>query len=134
VDAVGLVQRSLPFTTSNTIVRTFRQALSLDERRAKYKANLWNRPPKLREERLCDTPAPMSPWERSVSPMPMPMPEPEPDPDDDDMDPDKKHKRWPTEKEEKILGLYEQLYAEREERPTDVEEVWFAVGPQIYSV
>jgi uncharacterized protein (DUF2235 family) len=34
----------LPFTASNTIVRTFRHAVSLDERRAKFKANLWNRP------------------------------------------------------------------------------------------
>src|ERR1700733_9234994 len=40
VDAVGLFPRRLPFTTSNTIVKTFRHALSLDERRAKYKANL----------------------------------------------------------------------------------------------
>jgi len=43
---VGLVPKRLPFTTSNTIVRTFRHALSLDERRAKFKANLWNRPNK----------------------------------------------------------------------------------------
>jgi hypothetical protein len=44
VNSVGLVPRRLPFTTSNTIVRTFRHAVSLDERRAKFKANLWNRP------------------------------------------------------------------------------------------
>lgn len=44
VNSVGLIPRRLPFTTSNTIVRTFRHALSLDERRAKFKANLWNRP------------------------------------------------------------------------------------------
>lgn len=44
VCSVGLVPKRLPFTTSNTIVRTFRHALSLDERRAKFKANLWNRP------------------------------------------------------------------------------------------
>ena len=42
--SVGLIPRRLPFTTSNTIVRTFRHAVSLDERRAKFKANLWNRP------------------------------------------------------------------------------------------
>ena len=34
----------MPFTTSNSVVRTFRHAVSLDERRAKFKANLWNRP------------------------------------------------------------------------------------------
>ncbi|KAH6909129.1 hypothetical protein BKA70DRAFT_1277545 [Coprinopsis sp. MPI-PUGE-AT-0042] len=44
VDSVGMIPKRLPFTTSNTSVRTFRHALSLDERRAKFKANLWNRP------------------------------------------------------------------------------------------
>jgi uncharacterized protein (DUF2235 family) len=69
VNSVGLIPRRLPFTTSNTIVKTFRHAsesictyardatdffvfvfvfvlltVSLDERRAKFKANLWNRP------------------------------------------------------------------------------------------
>lgn len=44
VSSVGLIPRRLPFTTSNTIVCTFRHAISLDERRAKFKANLWNRP------------------------------------------------------------------------------------------
>jgi len=44
VNSVGLIPRRLPFTTSNTIVHTFRHAVSLDERRAKFKANLWNRP------------------------------------------------------------------------------------------
>ncbi|KIM49864.1 hypothetical protein M413DRAFT_438988 [Hebeloma cylindrosporum] len=44
VNAVGLIPRRLPFTTSNTVVKTFRHAVALDERRAKFKANLWNRP------------------------------------------------------------------------------------------
>ncbi|PSR72079.1 hypothetical protein PHLCEN_2v12060 [Hermanssonia centrifuga] len=44
VCSVGLIPRRLPFTTSNTSVRTFRHAVSLDERRAKFKANLFNRP------------------------------------------------------------------------------------------
>ncbi|KAJ3818280.1 hypothetical protein F5880DRAFT_1685007 [Lentinula raphanica] len=42
VNSVGLVPHRLPFTTSNTLVKTFRHAVSLDERRAKFKANLWN--------------------------------------------------------------------------------------------
>ena len=46
VNSVGLIPRALPFTTSNTVVNTFRHAISLDERRAKFKANLWNRPQK----------------------------------------------------------------------------------------
>jgi uncharacterized protein (DUF2235 family) len=44
VDSVGIVPKRLPFSTSNTIVKTFRHAVALDERRAKFKANLWNRP------------------------------------------------------------------------------------------
>lgn len=51
VNSVGFIPKRLPFTTSNTIVRTFRHAISLDERRAKFKANLWNRPNQ-NEERL----------------------------------------------------------------------------------
>ncbi|KAK1221590.1 hypothetical protein PQX77_015603 [Marasmius sp. AFHP31] len=45
VSSVGVVMtRSLPFTNSNTSIRTFRHALALDERRAKFKANLFHRP------------------------------------------------------------------------------------------
>jgi hypothetical protein len=44
VDSVGIFPKRLPFTTSNGIVRTFRHAVSLDERRSKFKTNLWNRP------------------------------------------------------------------------------------------
>ena len=49
VNSVGLIPRRLPFSTSNTVVCTFRHAVSLDERRAKFKANLWNRPEKKEE-------------------------------------------------------------------------------------
>ena len=49
VNSVGLIPRRLPFTTSNTVVNTFRHALSLDEHRAKFKANTWNRPSKEEE-------------------------------------------------------------------------------------
>ncbi len=44
VDSVGVVPKRLPFTTSNTIIRTFRHAVSLDERRVRFKQNIWNRP------------------------------------------------------------------------------------------
>lgn len=40
-----LLSRNLPFTDSNTAIRTFRHALSLDERRAKFRPNLYHRPP-----------------------------------------------------------------------------------------
>jgi hypothetical protein len=42
VCSVGLVPHTLPFTASNTAVRYFRHAISLDEHRAKFKANHWH--------------------------------------------------------------------------------------------
>jgi len=39
VCSVGLVPHKLPFTASNTAIRYFRHAISLDEHRAKFKAN-----------------------------------------------------------------------------------------------
>ncbi|KAG8900190.1 hypothetical protein FRB99_006190 [Tulasnella sp. 403] len=44
VASVGFFGRHLPFTSSNTIIRTFRHALALDEHRAKFKPNPWHRP------------------------------------------------------------------------------------------
>lgn len=44
VCSVGLISRRLPFVSSNKCIRYFRHAVSLDERRAKFKANLYNRP------------------------------------------------------------------------------------------
>ncbi|KAI0640161.1 hypothetical protein C8Q77DRAFT_1044697 [Trametes polyzona] len=44
VCSVGAIPHRLPFTSSNTAIRTFRHAVSLDERRAKFKANTYNRP------------------------------------------------------------------------------------------
>lgn len=38
--SLGL-NRFLPFTTSNTTIKTVRRALALDERRARFKANVW---------------------------------------------------------------------------------------------
>lgn len=44
VASVGLMMsRHLPFTQSNHIICTFRQALSLDERRAKFQPNVYHR-------------------------------------------------------------------------------------------
>ncbi|KAK7037246.1 hypothetical protein VNI00_011237 [Paramarasmius palmivorus] len=46
VGSVGLIMtRTLPFTNANKGIKTFRHALSLDERRAKFKPNLFHRPP-----------------------------------------------------------------------------------------
>lgn len=46
VNAVGLIPHRLPFTSSNSSIKTFRHAVSLDEHRAKFKANLYNLPTK----------------------------------------------------------------------------------------
>ncbi|KAI0801922.1 hypothetical protein BC629DRAFT_153777 [Irpex lacteus] len=44
VASVGLLMsKTLPFTTTNTTIKTFRHALSLDERRAKFLPNLYHR-------------------------------------------------------------------------------------------
>ncbi|KAG8732832.1 hypothetical protein FRC11_010666 [Ceratobasidium sp. 423] len=43
VNSVGLIPHELPFAKSNYVVRYFRHAVSLDERRSKFKDNLWGR-------------------------------------------------------------------------------------------
>ncbi|KAF8907396.1 hypothetical protein CPB85DRAFT_1254318 [Mucidula mucida] len=44
VSSVGVVMgRTLPFTSSNKSIKTFRHALSLDEHRARFKPNLYHR-------------------------------------------------------------------------------------------
>ncbi|KAF7791081.1 hypothetical protein EIP86_002042 [Pleurotus ostreatoroseus] len=65
VSSVGLIPRTLPFTASNTSIKTFRHAVSLDEHRAKFKANLFNRPQQF-EERLGTQPGDMPNPEDSV--------------------------------------------------------------------
>ena len=50
-DTVGSVNTPVPFTTSNNI-RTFRHALSLDERRAKFKTNVWIKHANTEESKL----------------------------------------------------------------------------------
>ncbi|KAG6902608.1 hypothetical protein C0995_014214 [Termitomyces sp. Mi166 len=45
VASVGVIAgRTLPFTNSNKAIKTFRHALSLDERRAKFKPNYYHHP------------------------------------------------------------------------------------------
>ncbi|KAJ3836743.1 hypothetical protein EV361DRAFT_951281 [Lentinula raphanica] len=42
VGSVGIIPKRLPFTSSNTSVRYFRHALSLDEHRARFVPSLWD--------------------------------------------------------------------------------------------
>ncbi|KAH7886367.1 hypothetical protein F5I97DRAFT_1937223 [Phlebopus sp. FC_14] len=44
VNSVGVIPHRLPFTKANDNIRYFRHAMSLDERRARFKVNHWNRP------------------------------------------------------------------------------------------
>ncbi|KAJ2917307.1 hypothetical protein MD484_g3094, partial [Candolleomyces efflorescens] len=44
VGSIGFRSEELPFATSTTFVKTYRHAISLDERRAKFQANQWNEP------------------------------------------------------------------------------------------
>ncbi|KAG5648766.1 hypothetical protein DXG03_000114 [Asterophora parasitica] len=104
VNSVGLIPRRLPFTTSNTIVRTFRHAVSLDERRAKFKANLWNRPTPQEAALGVDGQKPDAP--------PVARRQTE------------LKKRKPTR--ENTLRAMETKYSGAADRPTDIEEVWFA--------
>ncbi|CAE7192828.1 unnamed protein product [Rhizoctonia solani] len=43
VNSVGIIPRELPFAKTNHLIRVFRHAVALDERRAKFKANMWGR-------------------------------------------------------------------------------------------
>ncbi|KAJ3867251.1 hypothetical protein EV359DRAFT_78738 [Lentinula novae-zelandiae] len=46
VASVGVIAtKTLPFTSNNSSIKTFRQALSLDEHRARFKPNLFHREP-----------------------------------------------------------------------------------------
>ncbi|KAG5638610.1 hypothetical protein H0H81_011500 [Sphagnurus paluster] len=96
VNSVGLIPRRLPFTTSNTIVRTFRHALSLDERRSKFKANHCHVPTEEEAQRGTDAAEqPPTVQRKPVKP--------------------RKH-----------LTKLERTHAVRPDKKTDVLEVWFA--------
>ncbi|RXW17941.1 hypothetical protein EST38_g7910 [Candolleomyces aberdarensis] len=44
VGSIGFKPAGLPFASCKTFIKTFRHAVSLDERRAKFQVNLWNEP------------------------------------------------------------------------------------------
>ncbi|KAL1951077.1 hypothetical protein VTO73DRAFT_226 [Trametes versicolor] len=46
VASVGFIPHTLPFTSSNRSIRVFRHAVALDERRARFQANLYRYPKK----------------------------------------------------------------------------------------
>jgi len=145
VDSVGIIPKRLPFTTSNTIVRTFRHAVALDERRAKFKANLWNRPND--QEVKLGLHAKGHPLVREQS-----FDEP---PHEDNRDrkngyetrrtkstgefifgsSNKQKKKMVLKEDErdKELNVLERIYSEMSDKVTDIEEVWFAVRYSMFS-
>ncbi|KAF9445122.1 hypothetical protein P691DRAFT_676292 [Macrolepiota fuliginosa MF-IS2] len=108
VNSVGIIPRRLPFTTSNTAVRVFRHAVSLDERRAKFKQNTWNRPTS-NEQQLADsdrvhTGTGLDPRHHAAH----------------------HNHQEDSSKKKKNLKQLEREYSEVLADPTDVEEVWFS--------
>ena len=110
VCSVGLIPHTLPFTSANGAIKTFRHALSLDEHRAKFKANHYQWPT---EEEM----------KRGVQPGEMP----------------KAGQRGPATKSKSGLGSIKRTNSQVEEEherefsaadghnsKTDVLEVWFA--------
>lgn len=140
VDSVGIIPKRLPFTTSNTIVRTFRHAVSLDERRAKFKANLWNRPTAFEAKLGKETK--LAPLERVET-----FDEPPEDPKEHirhgnpkvrskstgDIS-KQKRKVLKEDEHERALNQLERVYSESSGHETNIEEVWFAVCPFFFRV
>ncbi|THU90431.1 hypothetical protein K435DRAFT_841472 [Dendrothele bispora CBS 962.96] len=126
VDSVGIIPKRLPFTTSNTIVRTFRHALSLDERRAKFKANLWNRPIG-NEADLGTTPRPRSIQLSEESDHEEEKPRLSRHSSSHERDRSRPTFGWVSE-DDQMQSSFEEHFASKHalNTPTDVEEVWFA--------
>ena len=49
---MGIIPRSYPYTSVNYAVKTFRHALALDERRARFRPNVWTEPTLDRQQDL----------------------------------------------------------------------------------
>ena len=52
VSSVGLIPRTHPYTSINYSVKCFRHALALDERRARFRPNVWGEQTLDREQEL----------------------------------------------------------------------------------
>lgn len=112
--------------------------MSLDERRAKFKANLWNRP-NATEAKL-GVPAPVVP-DPAVSQRETSFDEPperqsrntsKEKPDSagrPSIAPKKKSTNHKEDEDDRKLNTLERMYSAKKDRTTDVEEVWFAVSP-----
>ncbi|KZT27513.1 hypothetical protein NEOLEDRAFT_1130481 [Neolentinus lepideus HHB14362 ss-1] len=108
VASVGFIPRHLPFTTNNTSIKTFRHAISLDEHRAKFKANHWHKHTP-EQEKLGTRPGEMPNSYRRARPH-------------IDENPDTKTGDGKHTHKKKVAGSY----GGRSWKRTDVQEVWFA--------
>lgn len=111
--------------------------MSLDEHRAKFKANLWNRPNaeelKLGTDAAATSPA--APTDRQPS-----FDDPRARPNPSHKASNGKYAKYTPnlklprtgsilkeDEGDRVLNTYEKMYSEKRERTTDIEEVWFAV-------
>lgn len=107
---------ALPFTNSNSTIKTFRHALSLDEHRAEFRPNLYHRP----------SPTPIG----SLVPETAGPTDPEASPSPNSMQSDKV--RLVSAKPRRFMSLFKKPLKllidalEDEGPPTDLLEVWFA--------
>jgi uncharacterized protein (DUF2235 family) len=109
VCSVGILSgRRLPFTASNNHIRFFRHAISLDERRARFKVNLWHRPTEEDHKKVI----PKGTMPRHKTPSSQPQ-----------GDTTKSAKSDNSHK--KSLNDLEREFTDSD-RHTDVEEVWFS--------
>ncbi|KAH9929779.1 uncharacterized protein B0H18DRAFT_996238 [Fomitopsis serialis] len=114
VCSVGLIPHTLPFTSSNSAIKTFRHALSLDEHRAKFKANHYQF---LTDKEL----------KRGVQPGEMPKAGQRGAGSGKDSKESKgSHTRTNSQEQEEMRHEQEFSAAEGHYRKTDVKEVWFA--------
>ncbi|KAI0640162.1 hypothetical protein C8Q77DRAFT_114336 [Trametes polyzona] len=117
VASVGIVPHTLPFTSSNRAIRVFRHAVALDERRARFQANLYQYPTK-------------KDLEHGTKPGDMPKSDTEyATPNAIPGEPKVKKNKKPKS-ERKLQRKYERLFNSTDdcdhEYTTDVLEVWFA--------
>jgi uncharacterized protein (DUF2235 family) len=131
---VGIIPKRLPFTTSNTIVRTFRHAVALDERRSKFKANLWNRPDadelKLGQDAVLNasnTACALVEDDVKVHHHPSKKHGKNGHASGQD-DHQHQHKTRKESDDDRKLNTLERMYSTASGETTDIEEVWFAVS------
>jgi len=116
VSSVGMLGKTLPFTISNYAVRTFRHAMALDERRARFKVAHWGSTIK---DDLVESPGYLQRLKWMWKGYGLGI---------------KKHGHRHkhssisdlTEKRNIMHKKYGHVWEEREREETDVKEVWFA--------